>query len=704
MNVLLGGPAHSRRRIVVVGVLVLSLLATLIVRLADVQLAHAADYRAAATGNTLRQVLVPATRGQILDARGRVLAGNRATIDVTVDRSVLDARPRAGRDVVDALAHLLGRSGTALWNATRFCGEAGARPAPNCSTASPYEPVTVARSVAQRVAARIAERPELYPGVATTQRAERDYPEPSGATAAHVLGYLGPVTDAELRAAARAGRSVPATASVGRAGLEQQYEDVLGGTAGVRDVTVDARGRVVGQTDRTAPRTGDTVITSIDARVQASTESALSAAMKAARARGLAADSGAAVVLDVRTGRVVALASAPDYDPSDWVGGISTADYRRLTAADSGLPLLDRAVQGAYAPGSTFKVVTMQAGAEAGYDMSGSYDCSGTYRVGNRVVRNFEGVGYGSMSLVRALQVSCDTIFYRWADQNWRRLGGADASRTVADPFTRVPFRAGFGARTGIDLPDESAGRVPTRAWKDAQWRETRAATCRAARRGYPDVRATDPARARYLTELARENCADGGEFRAGDAVNLAVGQGDLLVTPLQLASTYAAIANGGTLWRPEIARAVVDASGGVVSRTAPRRRGTFTLDRSVASVLHRGLREVTRTGGTAASAFSDWPSGSLPIAGKTGTAEVYGKDDTSWFASYGPAGNPRYAVVVMIGQGGTGGAAAAPAARKIWGTLLGVDASGHRTASGAVRTGGLPAALPDGTRIRSGR
>lgn len=702
----LPGPAHTRRRVAVVAVLVVSLLATLVVRLADVQLVRAGDYRGAASGNQLRRVPVSAVRGQILDAEGRVLAGSRAALDVAVDRSVLDARPDRGRAVLDALAGLLGQDLGTLWNATRFCGEAGAEPAPRCFNGTPYQPVTVARSVTAEVATRIAERPELYPGVSAQPRAERDYPKPDGAVAAQLLGYLGPVTDRDLQS--RRGTPLTPTDLVGRAGLEQQYDGVLRGTPGQREVSVDARGRVVGQRERVRPVAGENLVTTVDADVQASAERGLAQAMAQARSRGLAADSGAAVVLDVRTGGVVALASAPDYDPGVWVGGISTAEYQRLTAQGSGLPLLDRAIQGAYAPGSTFKVVSLQAGARAGFGMSGNYDCSGSYQVGNRTVRNFEGVGYGPMNLVRALQVSCDTIFYRWADQNWQRLGGTRAPSTVPDPFTTVPQQAGFGAATGIDLPGEASGQVPTRDWKYRQWTATRAATCRDAQQGYPQVRATDPARAGYLTELARENCADGGQFRAGDEVNLAVGQGDVLVTPLQLASFYAAVANGGTLWRPQTVRAVIGPDGRIRNRVEPVSRGTFALDPAVAQVVQQGLREVTRPGGTAASAFANWPGDALPVAGKTGTAEVYGKGDTSWFASYGPADQPRYAVVVMVSQGGTGGTTAAPVARAIWGTLLGVDADGARQPGGGViagtaAQGGLPGALPDGTPVGPG-
>ena len=322
---------------------------------------------------------------------------------------------------------------------------------------------------------------------------------------------------------------------------------------------------------------GQDLVTNLDARVQSTAEQALAAAVAGARKRGDRADSAAAVVLDVTNGAVVAAASYPSYDPQVWTGGVSADEFARLTAPAAGTPLVSRVTSAAFSPASTFKVVSLPAAVAAGNSLGGTYDCTSGYTIGNRTFANFESRAYGPISLRQAVEVSCDTIFYDFAYRSWLAQGGLAAKSDARDPFVEMADRFGLGRLTGIDLPGEQAGRIPDRQWKQRQWEETRVQTCKRARSGYPEVGATDPSRAAYLKQLAVENCRTGFQFRAGDAANFAIGQGDITVTPLQMAQVYAAIANGGTLWKPEVARALAT-PGGASQRIAPVKAGTVRL------------------------------------------------------------------------------------------------------------------------------
>ncbi|MGW0478265.1 penicillin-binding protein 2 [Nonomuraea sp. NPDC003214] len=565
----------------------------------QVQVVDGHRYARAAAADHERHVVVPAVRGRIVDDRGRPLVRNRTALRVSVDRTVLDGLPDDGREVLRRLARLLGVPREELAARLRLCGDS---PVKGCWGGSPYEPVPVTGSVSEKLALRIAERADEFPGVVAEPLPARDYP--NGTLAAHVLGYVG-----------AGDRSPAASAPAGKDGLEAVYDAELRGTPGRREIVVDSAGRVV-RTLRERPAVpGATLVTSIDARVQGVTERALRRAVEGARKRGRVADSAAAVVLEARTGRVVALASLPGYDPAVWVGGIEPRDYTRLTAEDRGSPLLSRAVQGQWAPASTWKVVSTAAAVKAGRPLRGTYDCPGSYRVGDRDFRNYQGVDHGRIDLHRALVVSCDTIYYRFADEMWRGSRGEHPMRRMARAF-------GFGRETGIDLPGEAAGQLGEAVWS-----------------------------------------------RPGDAANFSIGQGQVLVTPLQLARAYAALANGGTLFSPRVGKQVVAGDGRVLREIVPPVEGRLPLDRATLAYLRDALAGVPRSG-TAAAAFAGFPLDRRPIAGKTGTAEVFGRQDTSWFASF----DRRYAVVVMVSQGGNGGETAAPAAREIWSGIYRLD------------------------------
>lgn len=693
MNV---GSDRVRHRVLVVQGVGLALMLVLGGRLWYLQAIESDAYAAAATENSTREVVTSAPRGLILDDVGRPLVRNRTQLEVTLDRSELSRLPDRGAAVLARLAPVLGTTVEDLRNRIRPCGAAVGPP---CWNGSPYQPVPVATDAEPSTALEILERRELYPGVRASAVSVRAYPTPAGANLAHVLGYLQPAADGDLAAQRADGRLDPRLGRanlVGRAGLEKQYDALLRGTPGVARVTVDHIGRVLAQVDETPPVPGNDLVTNIDAKVQAIAEQELAAAIARARkdadyrGRTYDATSGAIVVLDVTNGAVVALASAPTYDPAAWVGGIDAGAYEKLTSEKAGVPLLSRAFAAAGAPGSTFKVISTAAAAAAGYDLTARYPCPSSYTVGDRSFRNFESAAHGYITLARALEVSCDTVYYRLAHEMWLKDGGISPVAQPADPMQAMAFEFGLGRETGIDLPGEIAGRVVDREFKRSYWESTREATCARAEAGYPELAKSDPQRAEYLHALDKENCVDGHAFRAGDAVNFAIGQGDTLVSPLQLARVYAAIANGGTLWRPQVAKAELSPTGELVRRFQPVSDGTVDVPPEVLDYLREALIGTSERG-TGAGVFAGWPLAEFPAGVKTGTAERFDEDPSSWFAGFvgKKKSGPRYAVVMTVANGGTGSGTSGPGVRVLMGALTGADRA-------PVLPGGLPpAALP---------
>lgn len=693
-------PPRSRVRLAIIRLVVLSLLVTLTGRLGYMQLVDAESYRAAAVDTRLRTLLTPAVRGTVLDADGEPLAANRSSLVIAVDPLALADQADGGAAVVARLADVLGTTPSDVQARITSCGAPRAAAPPVCYAGSPAQPAPVAEDVATDVTLQIVERPEAFPGVTAGGHAVRTYPRPQDADAAHLLGYLSPVTQDELvsedAAAATGEVQIAGTDLVGRTGLDEVYDTDLRGRPGERTVSVDSRGTVLGVVSETEPAAGHHVVTSIDAGLQAATEQALQDAITSARSqtdpdgRPYVADAGAALVMDVTDGRVLAMSSYPSYDPSVWVGGISATDYAGLTDEAAGVPLLSRVTQGSFAPASTFKVVSAAAALEAGYG-AGPYDCSSDLAIGDRTFRNYESRGYGPISLARALEVSCDTVFYRIAYDLWRADGGNDAAPDAPDAISTMAHAWGFGRETGIDLPAEHGGRVADRSWRQSYWEQTREATCARAESGYPEIATTDPARAAYLGALATESCADGWRLRAGDAVNAAIGQGDMLVTPLQVAVAYAAIANGGTRWRPRVAKAVLGPDGGVVREIPPEPAGVLPVAASTLDYVRGALYDVARTG-TGAAAFAGFPLDRVPIGAKTGSGEVFGAQATSWFAAF----SDRYVAVMMVEQGGTGGATSGPAVRSIFDALYGVAGGAVVSANSVFPAGAPPTELPE--------
>jgi penicillin-binding protein 2 len=664
----------ARARLGVVQVLVLALLATLGARLWYLQVRSGPQFQAAAAANDLRSVSTPAVRGDILDDQGHPLVANRATLEVTVDLSTLEGQPKGGAAVLGRLATLLGVPEKQITQKIRLCSSTVGQP---CWAGSPYQPVPVAVDVPTAVGLEILEDHDKFPGVTAQPTAVRTYPAPFGANAAQMLGYLSPVTTSEL---AKPGNDFQPTDMVGRSGLEAQYDSVLRGKSGVAEVAVDNLGRAVRTVSQTAPVPGDDVVTTIDAHIQAIAEQQLAQAVNSTRGvwdptthsygKG---DSGAVVVLNVNTGGVVAMASYPTYNPNVWTGGISPQVYAQLTSAAAGTPLLDRAYQGEFPPGSTFKAVTTSAALQDGFSTDGSYDCSTDFAIGDQDFHNFEGEAYGPISLKQAIEVSCDTVFYRIAYDMWLKDGGNNPVAHPADPVQTMALDYGLGSDTGLDLPGEAPGLIQTRQEKLQSWQQNKADWCEHGKDGYPDVAATDPSRAAYLKEIAYENCLDGWQFRGGDAVLEAIGQGGVEVTPLQLARVYATIANGGTLYQPHLLQAVMTPGGKLVSSFQPKVVGHVPISSATHDFIMNALEGVAQVG-TASGIYGGWPQNTIPVGAKTGTADVYGENPTSVFASVVPADHPQYAVVMVVPQAGQGAQVSGPGVEKIEEAMFGVQ------------------------------
>ena len=681
---------RARLSLLVVQVLIFSLLIGLLGRLFYLQVAAGPKYRDAALSIQSRDVVTPATRGLIVDSSGVPLALNRVGIAVTVDRTKIDLQPDKGVAVLQALAKLLKLDYADIYQRTRLCGELPKGAKAGCWTGSRFQPIPITKEADPEIALKIVERSDEYPGVSATPVSIRNYPGNAGVNAAHMLGYIGPLTENDL--AGGNGRSYYRSESIGKAGLEIQYDEYLRGVPGIKTVIVDRKEAVTRTSQNSKPVGGDHLVTSIDARVQASVESALADAVRRARASGYPSDGAAAVVMDVTNGQILALASYPTFDPNSYERGLTVAEAKNLYSAQAGVPALSRALQGVFAPASTFKTVSVVAAANAGYNLNASYDCPSQVEVGTRAFQNFESKAQGRISLKKAIAVSCDTIWYRIAFDEWLRDGGLKPKSDANDYFYNAAKGFQVGIKTGIDLPSESSGRLADREWRKAWYAQNKDFYC-----NYK-TRAAKSQQTAFLIQLAYENCLDGDKIRAGDAVNFSIGQGDTVITPVKLAQMYAAIANGGTIWKPTIAKAIVKTDGTVVKAIEKEKLGSIPADKKTISFLKASLREVVISG-TGAGVFSGFP---IEISGKTGTAQVFGRNpngsekaDTSWFASYAPAKKPRFAVVMMVSQGGFGASTSGVGVRKIYETLFGAKGSKVESAEIIFPSGVPPVTLP---------
>jgi penicillin-binding protein 2 len=686
---------RARLRLVVLRVLMLSLLVSLVARLYYIQVVDQWKFKSIVTKTQQSQLLTPPVRGQILDAAGRPLASNRSQLVISVDRVELYKHPFAAETTLVKLGMLLKMPYDELLNRITPCNQYTAR---GCWLGEAYAPIPVSSDATPAVAQQIVEHLEEFPGVTVQPEPIRHYDAPAGANAAQILGYLQPISPAETKLPQFA--NYDRTQLVGRTGLEKQYESVLAGQAGVRTVTLDPRNQISGTVSETPPVPGDNLVLSIDAQVQALAEKSLADAIHAdalvprtAKTGLSVADKGAAIVMDAQTGRVVAAATYPNYDPSVWVGSISQKQFTAISTA-KGEPLNNWAVSGQFPPGSTFKLVTTVGAIKDGLtSFSGAADnnCTSQENVGGQIFHNYEGVGLGPLTLHDVIVQSCDTTFYQWAkDEYAADTAAVKAHQKPKETQANLARKFGFGSPTGIDLPAESSGAILDRAAKYAAWQRDRAMYC---------ALAVSKKQTAYQRAIAAENCApSGGNYNPGDQANFNIGQGSVLVTPLQEAEAYSALINGGKLFSPTLAWGVLGADGAVKSTITPKVRGTLGVDPSILQNIQSAMCEVPKKG-TAAATFAGFDFSKVTVCGKTGTAQTTtGRDDTSWFSSFGgPPSDPhKYVVVAVIPDGGMGAAAGAHTVRAIWEGMYGLNG---KTPIEVPTT--LPHFRSDGTLVR---
>ena len=662
-------------RLTLLMVVVAVFLLALVSRLWFLQVLAGERYAQLAESNRVRLVVLDAPRGRILAEDGRPIVKNRPAQTISahprelINLATGEPKDAEAAQVLHNLSVVLDMPVDAI--VKRLTSR----------KYSPFKPVPIKEDVPPEVIFHVSENQEHYQGVVPETLAVRTYPQ--GNLAAHLVGYLSEISEKQLQEPAytdyRPGDQV------GQSGLEKTYESDLRGKEGRRVLEVNARGTVLKVLSQKDPERGDDLVTNLDLDLQKQVEALLEDGIKASRTitrsdgRTLPSVAGSVVVLDPRNGAVRAMASYPTYDPSLFVGGISQTDYDALVSVDNELPIYNRAVQSAYPPGSVFKPISgsayMTAGVVGPHTPVG---CPSVWSLGGIAFHNWNRYNEGALTISDALKRSCDTYFYQVAYQEWLR-----EQRRVADgqpPDEILPTVArqfGLGRRLGIDLPVEAAGHIPSREARQQYWEQHKDGYCARADSADPGT---------YTQRLYEDLCKYGNLWRGGDAVNSSIGQGDVLTTPLQIASAYMAIANGGTLYRPHIGKEVRRPDGTVDHVVEPEVIDHLPDTPEQLAAIQAGVeRVVMDPRGTGHYAFTGFPLDQIPVAGKTGTAEMKPKVPYAWFASYAPANDPRYVVVVSVEQGGGGSQTAAPIARRILEAAFGLEVSPFQAGPGNV-------------------
>ena len=626
-------------RVGLLGMVAVAVFAALFLRLWSLQILNGDQLLQAALNNQRRDVRVPAPRGAIVDRSGLPLVINVPGLVVQIDQSTLPKRK-------SIRLRELRRLGRVLRMPAREIGAALIRHRSDLLT-----PVTIKTGITPMQRGYLEERSDEFPGVSVTKAALRYYPHRE--MAAHVLGYVGEISQEQLDRLADQGYHLGDT--IGQSGIEAQYDKYLRGQAGLAIKQVDSLGRRRRkETLVVPPHAGNTVRLTLDLKLQLAAEEALRYGIERARNSECQgcwyANGGAIVAMDPRDGSIRALASNPTYPPSLYVGrvrqrALDTAGLTSRTAKSMNYPALDRALDAAYPPGSTFKPVTaiaaMQEHILQPYE---PLSCTGQYEKNGQIFKNWDPFVSEAMTLTTALARSCDTYFY----QVGYRFYGMPAR--LGPRLQAWASRFGFGQRTGIDLGSEVAGLLPTPAWRKQTY-----------------TKKTDPGH----WQIDRL-------WKPGDSIQLAIGQKDLLVTPLQMTRFYAAIANGGRLVAPHLLLDVEQPSanrapGRVLPTKPPPAPEPTGVDAQALEVVRQGLFEATHSSlGTSAAIFSGFP---IPISGKTGTAEkaidpgdgYLHTFNQAWWCGYGPSDSPKLVVCALIENGGHGGDVAAPAALKLF-------------------------------------
>ncbi|HEX2707535.1 MAG TPA: penicillin-binding protein 2 [Solirubrobacterales bacterium] len=584
-------------RIAVLGGIAVALFAVLFFRLWNLQVLDGGKYLAEAQNNRTREYKVIAPRGDILDRNGGVLVDNRTSLALLLTMSKLPADPAKQTAELTQLGELAHMSLRKVRRTIREQEEVAAG-----------APITLRRDVGYDLVYYLEENQRRFPGVTVQRVFVRNYPD--GSRAAHVLGSVGEVSEKELKEPPYKG--LEPGDEVGKEGVEYTYDRYLRGQSGLTRIQVNALGEPTpgGQLVSTPPSPGDNLKLTINPEVQAAGESALAS-------RGLP---GAFISMNVDDGQILGLGSFPTYDPSAFTKPMTQNQVNSLYR-NPAAPLADRAIQGLYPTGSTYKIITALAALEGGViTPQTTIVDNGSLTLGGEKFQNAGGASYGPLTLVPALQVSSDVFFYELGLKMWN-----------TGQLQRWSHALGIGRLTGLDLPGEAEGLLPSKQWRN---------------------------------QLAKEGLAEGRPWSAGDNVQLATGQGDLQTNPLQMAIAYAALANGGTIVTPHVGMELEDAAGRVLKEFDPKPRRHVHIDPAYRQVILEGLHEAAQAqGGTSFGVFGGF---SVEVAGKTGTAQRQGHEDQSWYAVLSPYPDPRIVTIVTIEEGGFGVESAAPAALQI--------------------------------------
>jgi penicillin-binding protein 2 len=641
------------RRVAILGGFALAMFAIIFFRLWFLQVLSGNQYLAQASVNRVRNVAIPAQRGEILDRQGNVLVDSRPAIAVQIAPPDLPASPAKRAALLDRLTRVLIKAGVGPAKGGAFSTRPQRCAVPGhgvqhlatiaCQVAQeqaqlPYANVTVAKDVSPDVHYYLAERADQFPGVIEPTIYLRSYPLKD--LAAQLFGTVGQITGTELHQPHF--RGVNQNAIVGQSGLEWYYDHYLRGQDGADRVQVDSLGRFKGYLKRNPPVSGHTLKLSLDVGLQKAGQQALQDAIN----NNPPASAGAFLAMNPDTGEVYAMGSNPTFDPNVFAKPIPKAKYDQLFGANTGYPQLNRAIGSAYPTGSTFKGITATAALQSGvWGLGDSYDDTGVYQNGVGDVRHNAGhASYGSLDITNAIKVSSDNFFYNLG----RKLNADPTTHPNGGQLQAWARSLGIGQPTGVDVGGEAspAGNLPTPKWRSA--RNRLEVACE---------------RKRHVPSCL---IADGRPWSVGDNENLAVGQGDLNATPLQLAVAYSAIANGKAVVRPHVGLRVEAANGAVLQTIDPPPARQVSIAPQNLDAIRTGLRlAASSPGGTSADVFSGFPE---QVYGKTGTAQRGNLADQSWYVCFVPstATSKPILVVVTVEQGGFGAMAAAPAARQI--------------------------------------
>ncbi len=576
-------------------VYVCAIFATLLARLWSMQLVSSEEYTRLSELNRTRTIRTAAPRGRILDRNGIEMVTNRPSLTVVAD-------PDAVSDVVEVqlLSNLCGMPYMATRRKIRD------------ESAGAQSKRVVSIDVSRRVVAFIAAHPEVFPSVDVEQRSERFYPH--GSLAAHVVGYTGTVTAEQLESNTDEQGSIVYHSgdTVGQAGVEYQYESVLQGISGEQTVHVDSGGTVLDYVSHVDAQSGSDLVLTIDAKIQEAAERSLVNVTNSIRAQGYPASSGCAVAVECATGEIIAMASLPTYSPSVFVGGISNSDWDMLSDEKNNYPLFNRAISGQYPAASTIKALSSLAALEYNIvDDKSSWNCTGWWTgFGEDYgMACWVKEGHGYIDLQRGITMSCDVVYYE--------IGKGFYYSDEPDGLQKTYRKFGLGQKAGIDLPSEESGRVPDAEWKWDYFSD-----------------ATDQQR----------------RWQGGDNCNIAIGQGDMLVTCLQMVDAYCGIANDGFIMRPHVLKSVRSATGeGSVIDYKPEVLYECPEPQKSLDLVKAGLKGVVYE--ESWTQAQHWVNMSVEVMGKTGTGETPNDDPVGWFVGICPIENPRYVVGACIDE-----------------------------------------------------